>query len=150
MTSMHNQDSNTLNAADVIANFYPCIKDFIDIMERENACIKEHDTNQLIELLPLKKACSDRYERIMDAISQLLSNKVLSREEILNIYNTNNQFVRKSKENYIYLNNAHEYSQRLMNIFFTTIKQMNKYCYTNTGESKSSHVSQPIALSQTF
>lgn len=150
MTNMHNQNSDTINATEIIANFHPCINEFIDIMERENACVKEHDTNQLVELLPFKKACNDRYEKIMDAINQLLSEKAFSREEILSIYNANNEFIRKSKENYIYLNNAHDYSQRLMDIFFNTIKQMNKYCYTNTGESKSSHFSQPIALSQTF
>ena len=150
MTNMHSQDSNRINAAEVIANFHPCINEFIDIMARENTCVKEHNTNQLVELLPFKKACNDRYEKIMDAINQLLSEKAFSREEIMSIYKSNSEFIQKSKENYTYLNNAHEYSQRLMNIFFTTVNQMNKYCYTNTGESKSSHFSQPIALSQTF
>lgn len=150
MINRYNPESNGINATDVIANFYPCVNDFIDVMERENACVKEHDTNRLIELLPLKKACSDRYEKIMGDIDQLISLKALSRDDLLNLYNTNNEFVRKSKENYVYLNNAHEYSQRLMNIFFTTINQMNKYCYTSKGESKSAHSSQPIALSQTF
>ena len=150
MTNRYNPESNEINGAEVIANFYPCVNDFIDVMERENACVKEHDTNRLIELLPLKKACSDRYEKIMEDIDQLISLKALSRDDLLNLYNTNNEFVRKSEENYLYLNNAHEYSQRLMNIFFTTINQMNKYCYTNKGESKSSRLNQPIALSQTF
>ena len=66
-------------------------------MERENACVKEHDTNRLIELLPLKKSCSDRYERIMDDISQLISVKALSRDDLLGLFKANNEFMQKSK-----------------------------------------------------
>jgi hypothetical protein len=150
MINRYNPESNEMNVAEVIANFYTCIDDFINVMERENTCVKEHDTNRLIELLPLKKACSDRYEKIMNDIDQLISLKALSRDDLLNLYKTNNEFVLKSKENYAYLNNAHEYSQRLMNIFFATINQMNKCCYTDKGESKYSRLSQPVALSQTF
>ncbi len=150
MINTYNQDSQGINVSETLSNFYPCIEDFIDVMERENACVKEHDTNRLIELLPLKKSCSDRYERIMDDISQLISSQQLSRDDLLSLSKANTEFIQKSKENYVYLNNAHEYSQRLMNIFFTTINQMNKHCYTDKGESKYSRLSQPIALSQTF
>jgi hypothetical protein len=150
MINRYNQDSHDINAAEILSHFYPCVEDFINIMERENECVKEHDTNRLIELLPLKKACSDRYEKIMDYLDQLISLKALSRDDLLSLSKTNNEFTQKSKENYMYLNNAHEYSQRLMNIFFTTVNQANKHCYTDRGESKSSRLNQPIALSQTF
>lgn len=150
MTNTSNQNSHGINVSETLSHFYPCIENFIDVMERENACVKEHDTNRLIELLPLKKTCSDRYEKIMDDISQLISSQQLSRDELLSLSKANTEFIQKSKENYMYLNNAHEYSQRLMNIFFTTLNQANKHCYTDRGESKSSRLNQPIALSQTF
>ncbi|MES2607145.1 MAG: hypothetical protein V4544_00190 [Pseudomonadota bacterium] len=150
MINMHNQNTSDINVLETLSNFYPCVKDFIDVMDRENTCIKEHDTNSLIELLPLKKACSDRYERIMNDINQLLSLKALSRDDLISLSKANNEFMMKSKENYEYLNNAQEYSHRIMDIFFTALNKINKYCYTNKGQSKSAQWSQPVALSQTL
>jgi hypothetical protein len=150
MTSMHDQKTNTINVAETLSNFYACVTCFIGVMEQENTHIKEHDTTSLTELLSLKKEYGDRYEKLMGDINVLLSEKALSKDERMNLSRVNQEFIQKTKENYFYLENSHEYSHRLMNVFFASLNQVNKYSYTEKGETKFIRSSNPIALSQTF
>ncbi len=131
-----------------MANFKACVADFISIIDRENACIQEYDTHALIQLLPLKKQCSDRYEAMMIDIDELLSLKILSKDEVIRLSKMNQKFMEKSAENNVLLEHAHEYFKRLINVIVTSLNQINKHLYTSKGEMGLVKSNAPIALSQ--
>jgi len=148
MTSTHNQNICTINPEKTVADFKACVTDFIAIIDRENACIQEYDTQALIHLLPLKKQCSDRYEAMMIDIDELLSLKILSKNDVISLSVLNQEFMKKSAENNACLEQAHEYFKRLITVIVTSHNQINKHLYTARGEMGFVKSNAPIALSQ--
>lgn len=150
MTNMHNSSEINLNAEAVIMEFQNCIERFTSLIDHENALIQENNTNELKLILPFKKQLSEEYERIMLSVDELILSKTLSRDEIAKLSHINREFMRKSAENYAYLETSHEYYQRLLNIILKSFNEMNKNSYTSKGENHFIKANTPLTLSEVF
>ena len=150
MTYTHNQSKNTLTSQETLIHFTACITDFIALMDNENTCIQEHDTNGLTQLLPLKKEISNRYEQAMVNVEELLSSHSISKDDAIRLSHMNQELMRKSAENYAYLENAQEYSQRLLDIVTGSLNQLTRGGYTAAGTIQNIKSNKPMTLSRTF
>jgi len=148
MKFMHKEQSLENNPAGIVDNFESCVSQFIDVMNQENKCIQEYDTVGLTRLSPIKKECALQYEKLINDVNSAFDLKILTKDDLFKISSTNHLFIEKTKENYNYLENSHEFRHRLMNIFFKSLNEIKKHSYTNKGESKFINATSPVALLQ--
>jgi hypothetical protein len=147
---MHSPSETNLSVETVLTAFQDCITNFTLFIDHENSLIKDNKPAELINLLPFKRECSENYEFIMLEVDKLMQSKALSRADIENLSQINRDFMRKSAENYTYLENSHQYSQRLLNLILKSFNEINKNAYTAKGENQFVKSNIPLTLSQTF